>query len=171
MTDTHKICIAEITTTHGVRGQVKLRCFAEDPDLILDPDGLTDSKGRLFKITKLSAHKDQFIASIDGLTDCDEAKKLRGTLLYIDRDRLPPPDEDEVYHIDLIGLSVIADGDDLGAVIAVQNFGAGDLVEIRRGPGLKNIYVPFNADTVINLDETAQVVEMTLPPGLLELYE
>jgi|AntRauTorcE11897_2_1112592.scaffolds.fasta_scaffold00395_9 16S rRNA processing protein RimM len=171
MIDTQKICIAEITTTHGVRGQVKLRSFTEDSQLMLDPDGLTDQKGRLFKISKISAHKDQFIASIDGLNDCDDAKKLRGTLLYIDRDRLPAPDDDEVYHVDLIGLSVMADGESLGPVIAVQNFGAGDLVEIRRGPGLKNIYVPFNADTVINLDGSAGVVEMSLPSGLLELYE
>lgn len=172
MTENSKICIAEIATTHGVRGQVKLRCFAENPELMLHPDGLTDEKARVFKILSAAPHKDQYIASIEGLSDCDAAKKLRGTKLYIDRHHLPAADPDEVYHVDLIGMTVRSRTEgQLGTVITVQNFGAGDLVEIRRGPGLKNIYIPFNPQTVIDVDTAARDIEMELPPGLLELYE
>lgn len=172
MTKESKICIAEIATTHGVRGQVKLRCFADNPELMLDPDGLRDDKGRVFKITTAAPHKDQYIASIEGLSDCDAAKMLRGTKLYIDRDRLPPADPDEIYHVDLIGMTVRTKNEGkLGAVIAVQNFGAGDLIEVRRGPGLKNLYIPFNSDTVVDVDAALRDIEMELPPGLLELYE
>ena len=166
-----KVCIAEIATAHGVKGQARLRCFADNADLLTNPGGLTDAKGNFYKIRNLNRHKDMFIATIDGLTDRDQVEALRGTELFIDRDTLPDIDDDEIYHIDLIGLDVCDQNKgDIGVVMAVQNFGAGDLLEVKR-PDMELVYLPFNPQTVIQVDTNDDTIMLNLPPGLLEMYD
>ena len=143
------ICIAEITGTHGVRGLVKLRCFADDPALLNgDHPVYNEAASRQFIFTKLSPHKQGYLAEIEGLTGCDQAKKLSKTKLYIERDILPKASDDEFYHIDLIGLNVqFENSQDIGIVNAVQDFGAGTLLEIKPEKGA-SFYIPFTLDAV-----------------------
>ena len=133
MTRNDGVVLAEIGAPHGVRGEVRLKVFAEDPDGLrgrtLDlPDG------RALRITHLRALKgDMYVARLDGITDRDAAEALRLRPLSAPRASLPPlEDEDDFYIADLIGLEVRGgDGHRVGTVQAVHDFGAGDLLDVR----------------------------------------
>jgi 16S rRNA processing protein RimM len=108
------------------------------------------------------------VVSLKGVSSRNEAEALTGLDLSIPRDRLPKADDDEFYHADLIGLDAVGkDGAALGTVIAVQNFGAGDLLEIapRRGA---TILVPFTRAAVPEIDIAGKRVVVDPPPGLLD---
>ncbi len=138
-----KILIAKILTAHGVRGFVKLRTFLEDPSDI-EAYMPCDSKGRGYKITLKNPVKGDWVASIDGITDRDDAEKLRGFELFIDRDELPETEDGEIYIEDLVGLTCVDKlGTVLGKIIDFQNFGAGDLIEVQPASGDKTYYLPM----------------------------
>ena len=133
---TERICVAQIGAAHGVRGEVKLRSFTEDPAAFTSYGPLESEDGtRRFEIETLRPAKDHFVARIAGVADRDAAAKLTNLKLYVPRDRLPPvEDDDTFYHSDLIGLDAVTqDGAALGTVKAVLNFGAGDIIEIATG--------------------------------------
>ena len=132
---TERIRVARIGAAHGVRGEVKLWPFTQDPLAVADYGPLeTEDGARRFEIETLRAAKDHLVARIKGVGDRDAAEKLRNTDLFISRDKLPPIDEDDTYyHADLVGMSAITpEGVPLGNVTAIHNFGAGDLIEIDR---------------------------------------
>lgn len=169
MTQDKKICIGEISNVHGVRGQLLVRCFADDPELLLIKDAVTDEKGtRTFNFQGLSPHKKAYLTRLDGLDNREDAEKLKRTRLYIERDQLPELDSDEIYHVDLIGMTVKSDDKIIGKIAAVQNFGASDLLEIQR-EGAKNFYLPYSDETILNVD--GDTVDVAIPGGLLELYD
>ena len=104
------------------------------------------------------------VARIEGVTDRNAAEALRGTELYIERDKLPEPDQDEVYHADIIGMAVLrSDGSDVGEVIAIQNFGAGDLLEVRLTDKKRTEFVPFDDRFVPEIDFDARRVTGGMP--------
>lgn len=139
-----QILIGKILTAHGVRGFVKLRCFLEDPHDIEDYSPIVDAKGRTYKITLKNPVKGDWVACLEGVTDRNVAETLRGVELYIDRDLLPDMEDGEIYIEDLVGLKCInSTGEELGEVIDFQNFGAGDLIEIRPKDGGKSYYLPM----------------------------
>ncbi len=115
--------VGEIGRPHGVRGLVRLRAFTEAPAAIAAYSPLTDETGaKRYAITL----KGGDIAAIEGVADRDAAQRLTGTKLYVDRDRLPPPEDDEFYLTDLIGLAAVTEaGEALGTVRAVEDHGAG----------------------------------------------
>lgn len=166
-----RICVGQILGAHGVRGLVKLASFTEDPEAIASYGDLTDETGsRIFSVTLVGAAKDHFLAKIAGITDRDAAEALKRTELYVDREKLPPPDEDEVYHADLIGLRAeLADGTAVGTVSAMLNFGAGDIIEIALPSGKKPL-LPFDRETVPEIDMAAGRVVIDPPPGLSEEF-
>ena len=142
-----RICVGQIGAAHGVRGEVRLRSFTSDPAAIADYSPLETEDGRVLAIMALRPVKDHFIARLTGIADRDAARALANTKLYVPRERLPETGEaNEFYHADLIGLvAVNRTGDMLGSVIAIHNFGAGDLIEIRpHGDGDTGL-VPFDA--------------------------
>ncbi len=144
MTHTRKILVAKILTAHGVKGFVKLRCFLEDPQDIAHYNPLTDDSGQTYKITLKNPIKGDWVAAIDGVADRTEAEKLRGCELFITRDQLPDLAEGELYLDDLIGLRAVNHlGEIVGEVIATENFGASDLLEIMPLQGAKSFYVPM----------------------------
>jgi len=165
-----RVLVARIGAAHGVRGDVKLWSFTVDPAAIAAYRPLTDASGtRSFEIETMRAAKDCFVARLKGVNDRNAAEALRNVDLYVERELLPTPDEDdEFYHADLIGLAAVhVDGTPLGTVMAVQNFGAGDLLEIQPSMG-DSLYVPFTMAVVPTVDLAGGRVVIDPPPGLLD---
>ena len=163
------VVIAEIGAAHGVRGEVRVKAHTADPLAVADYGPLHDSRGTIFRIKSLRHLKDDMlVVSFEGLTDRTAAEKLNRTKLHVDRSALPPPDEDEFYHADLIGLAVeTTAGEAIGTVVAVANFGADDLLDVRR-PGKPSVYVPFTRAVVPTLDFAAGKAIIEPPEGLLD---
>lgn len=159
-----KICIARIGAAHGVRGEVRLWTFTEDPLAVLHYGPLTTRDGsRTFEVTKAREAKDHLVATIKGVTDRNAAEKLNRLELYIARDRLPEPDDDEYYHADLIGLAAeTTAGEPLGRVLAIHNFGAGDIIEIAPPTG-STLLLPFSNAVVPTVDIKGGRVVIELP--------
>jgi len=164
-----RVCVAAITGAHGVRGLVKVKSFTDDPAAFADYGPLEDNDGRRrFNLAVKSSVKGQFLVEIEGVSDRDAAAALTGTTLWVDRDRLPPPDEDAFYHADLIGLPVVlADGTPLGTVRALYDFGAGDVMEVGR-PGTAPVVLPLTKAAVPVVDIARRRVVVDPPAGLLE---
>jgi 16S rRNA processing protein RimM len=162
----NRICIARIGAAHGVRGEVKLWSFTEDPPAVAPYGPLETQDGtRCFEIEALRAAKDHFVARIAGVNDRDAAENLRNIELYIPRARLPKIEEvDTFYHADLVGLDAVTpDGARVGTVHALHNFGAGDIIEIAPAEGGDPLMLPFNETTVPKIDVAARQV-VVVPP-------
>lgn len=166
----NRICVARIGAAHGVRGEVKLWSFTEDPAAVAQYGPLETQDGtRCFEIEALRAAKDHFVARIAGVNDRDAAEKLRNIELYIPRARLPKIEEaDTYYHADLVGLDAVTpDGARVGTVHALHNFGAGDIIEIAPAGGGDPLMLPFNETTVPKIDVAARQV-VVVPPAETE---
>jgi 16S rRNA processing protein RimM len=153
-----RICVAQIGAAHGIRGEVRLRSFTEEPMAVMAYGPLESEDGtRRFTIEALRPAKDHFVARLAGVADRDAAEKLVNIKLYISRDKLPPIEDDETfYHADLVGLAAVTpDGAPLGTVTAILNFGAGDLVEIKPQGGGEPLMVPFTEAAVPEIDIAA----------------
>src|ERR1700730_3458973 len=148
-----QICIARIGAAHGVRGAVKLWTFTEDPLAVKHYGPLTTKDGaRQFEVTHAREAKDHLVATLKGIATREEAERLNGVELYIARDKLPETDEGEYYHADLIGLAAVTAADaPLGRVIAIHNFGAGDIIEIAPPHGA-TLLLPFTNAVVPSVD-------------------
>jgi 16S rRNA processing protein RimM len=154
-----RICVAQIGAAHGLRGEVRLRSFTENPMAVASYGALESEDGaRRFEIEALRPAKDHFVVRLAGVNDRTAAERLTNLKLYVPRDRLPPPeDADTFYCADLIGLAAVgADGATLGTVTAVHNFGAGDLVEIAPSGGGEPLLVPFTTAAVPAIDMAAR---------------
>jgi 16S rRNA processing protein RimM len=163
------VCVGQIVGVHGVRGLVKLKSFTGDPAAIADYNPLTDPTGtRSFTVELQSAMKDYWLARVHGVNDRTAAESLRGILLHVDRDRLPAPeDEDEFYHADLIGLPVFRpDGSDIGTVVALHDFGGGDMLEVKL-PDRRTAMVPFTKALVPVVDIASGRIVADPPEDLL----
>ena len=166
----NRICVARIGAAHGVRGEVKLWSFTEDPAAVAQYGPLETQDGtRCFEIEALRAAKDHFVARIAGVNDRDAAEKLRNIELYIPRARLPKIEEaDTFYHADLVGLDAVTpEGARVGTVHALHNFGAGDIIEIAPDGGGEPLMLPFNETTVPKIDVAARQV-VVVPPAETE---
>ncbi len=162
------IILGRITGPQGIKGEVKLQSFTADPLDIASYGPLDASNGLRLTIKSVKPYKNTLLARIDGVDDRNGAEALRGVELMIDRDRLPEAGEDEIYHADLIGLSAHdTTGNLLGTVVAVMDFGAGELLELKPAEG-KTILVPFNVDTVPDIDLDAGRLTIDPPEGLLD---
>jgi 16S rRNA processing protein RimM len=152
-----RVCVGQIGAPHGVRGEVRLRSFTTEPDAITEYGPLETEDGRILEIRSLRPAKDHFVAAVSGIRDRDAAEKLANLKLYVPRERLPQLVEaDEFYHADLIGLAVVNKaGEQLGTVLAVHNFGAGDLIEVRLATGGKTEMIAFNESNVPSVDIAA----------------
>ncbi|MGJ5177837.1 ribosome maturation factor RimM [Bradyrhizobium oligotrophicum] len=158
------ICVARIGAAHGVRGEVRLWTFTEDPLAVLQYGPLTTKDAsRAFEVAKAREAKDHLVASFKGVTDRNAAERLNGLELYVPRDRLPETDDDEYYHADLIGLAAeTSAGAPLGRVLAIHNFGAGDIIEIAPPSG-STLLLPFTNAVVPTVDLAGGRVIIELP--------
>ena len=165
-----RIRVARIGAAHGVRGEVKLWSFTEDP-LAVAQYGLleTEDGSRRFEIESVRSAKDhQLVARLKGIGDRAAAETLRNLELYIPRARLPKIKEaDTFYHADLVGLSATTpDGKELGTVSAVHNFGASDVIEIKPAAGGEPLLLPFTEAIVPTVDLKARRI-VVVPPEVV----
>jgi 16S rRNA processing protein RimM len=149
-----RICVARVGAAHGVRGEVRLWSFTAEPAAVADYGPFETADGRLIEIEALRPAKDFFVARLKGVADRDAAERLRNAELFVPRARLPAPDDaEEFYHADLIGLDVVdGGGTPLGTVVAMHNFGAGDVIELRPADRRDTVMLPFTHDAVPEID-------------------
>jgi 16S rRNA processing protein RimM len=169
--DPNLVLMGRIGAAHGIKGEVRITSFTEDPADIAAYGPLATSRpGFEATITHARLAKTVVIARIKGIEDRAAAEKLNGVDLFVPRERLPPPGEDEFYHADLIGLEARnADGRILGRVASIPNYGAGDLIEIDSAEDGLLIF-PFTRQVVpeIHLTRGYLVVH---PPAEVEADE
>lgn len=169
MSGRNRLCVGIIAGSHGVRGLVRVKSFTAVPDDLAFYRPITDADGgRRFDLEIVGEVRGLLLARIAGIGDRDAADRLRGTELYIERDILPPVEEEgEYYHADLIGLAAVgADGSVLGKVQAVHDFGAGSMIEIALVTG-GDIVLPFTGETFPEVDlEGGRLV--TVPPRVID---
>ncbi|MBR2033733.1 MAG: 16S rRNA processing protein RimM [Alphaproteobacteria bacterium] len=163
MTTAAKICLGAIVGVHGIRGEVKVKSFTEDEKNLTAYGPLSDEAGnRKFELKIVGHSKELLRVKVKGIDDRNTASALVGTGLYVERTKLPATEEEEFYHTDLIGLMAIsANGEKVGTVNALYNFGAGDLIEIRTNDNHLEM-LPFTKEFVpdVNLKEGHIIVEM-----------
>jgi 16S rRNA processing protein RimM len=152
------ILIGRITGAHGIRGAVKIRSLAANPADIATYGPLQTPSGSTVEILRMKLANDEFIADLKDVKDRNAAEALKGTDLFISRDALPKPEAGEFYLHDLVGKQVQVEGKILGAVTSIENYGAGDLMELDNGD-----LIP-----VVFITETTEAISVTLPPAYLD---
>lgn len=159
-----RVCVAQIGAAHGLRGGVHLRSFTEHPAAFAQYGALeTEDGSRKLEIESVRPSKDGFTVRFIGVTKREAAETLRSAKLYVDRARLPAPEKNEFYHADLIGLEALTpSGEALGEVVAVHNFGAGDILELRLASGAAAMFA-FDEKTVPQVDVAARRL-VIVPP-------
>ena len=160
-----RILLGRIVGAHGIRGEVVIHTYTAAPEDIGAYGPLSDANGtRSFEIESARVTAKGVVARLAGVGDRNAAEALKGVELYVDRDRLPAAAEGEFYHADLVGLTAVdAEGKRIGEILAVQNYGAGDLLEIRLAGSGKTELVPFTDAFVPDVDVKAKVVVVVLP--------
>jgi 16S rRNA processing protein RimM len=159
-----QICVARIGAAHGVRGAVKLWTFTQDPLAVKAYGPLRTKDGvRQFEVTQARQAKDHLVATFKGVTTREEAERINGIELYVAREQLPDTGNGEYYHADLIGLAAVTASDaPLGRVVAIHNFGAGDIIEIAPPTGA-TMLLPFTNAVVPTVDLAGGRVVIELP--------
>jgi 16S rRNA processing protein RimM len=159
------ICIGAIAGAFGVGGEVRLKSFCSEPTDIASYGALTTGDGsRTFRIELTRPVSGGLGARIAGVTTREQAEALRGTSLFVPRSRLPKLPDDEFYHADLIGLTVLDTGGQiLGKVSAIHNHGAGDIIEISPTGHKSALLLPFTKTIVPNVDLAGRRLIVDLP--------
>lgn len=162
---TDLICVGAIAGAFGVAGEVRLKSFCSTPTDIATYGPLLSEDGkRTFQVTLTRPVAGGLGARIAGIEGKDAADALRGTSLFVARDKLPSLPEDEFYHADLIGLSAFDTGGELvGKVTAMHNHGAGDIIEISPIRHKSALLLPFTKAIVPNVDLSAGRIVVDLP--------
>ncbi|MHA1164255.1 MAG: ribosome maturation factor RimM [Alphaproteobacteria bacterium] len=166
-----RVCLGRAIGGRGLKGEVRIKTFTQDPMAIASYGTLQNEAGtRQFEISNVQAAKDGVVARLKGVSTREDAEALKGVEFYVDRAALPEvEDESTIYYADLIGLVAIDDnGSALGQVVSVQNFGAGDLLEVRPCTGGATVLVPFTQEIVPDIDREAGWLLMLAPEGIFE---
>jgi 16S rRNA processing protein RimM len=163
--ESKRVLLGRISAAHGIRGEVLIKSFTEVSENIGTYGPLSDEQcTRVFEIVSARPTPKGVVARLKGITDRNAAEALRGTALYVERGKLPAAAEGEFYHADLIGLAAIdREGKTVGKIVAVHDFGAGDLIEIRLAGSNKTELVPFTDDAVPEVDIAARRAVVVLP--------
>ena len=163
------VLLGVVIGVRGLKGDLRIKSFTADPEDLGAYGPLWDEAGEIsYRLRVTGELKGHLIARIKGISNRIAAEKLKGLKLHISRSALPDPEEDEFYHSDLIGLqAVTTSGEVLGTVSAVEDFGAGDVLEVAGGP-YKGLVVPFTKEVVPEVDLEIGTVTVDPPDGLLE---
>jgi 16S rRNA processing protein RimM len=159
-----RVLVGAVIGAHGIKGEAKVKTFTADPRAFGAYGPVATATGRVLRIVSLRPLKDaDVIVTFAGVSDRTSAENLKGAELYVPRSALPVPENGEFYHADLVGLSVEDDsGAEIGKVRGVQNFGAGDLIEIEDADGDLR-FVPFTVDAVPVVDIAAKKMVVRPP--------
>jgi 16S rRNA processing protein RimM len=155
---------------HGVRGEVRVKSYTDDPKSLAAYGELTDVAGaQRFKIAALRPLKDDMVVvRLYGVADRDAAAALNGSELFARRENMPPPEGDEFYHADLVGLRAeTAAGEEIGRVLALSNYGAGDILEVAPKGGGETLLFPFTKAVAPEVDVAGGRV-VIVPPREVE---
>ncbi|HYG28367.1 MAG TPA: ribosome maturation factor RimM [Caulobacteraceae bacterium] len=166
MADARLIEVGRVAGAFGVRGEVRITAYTEDPLALVRYKRLQRQDGSHgLTILQARAEKGSIVGRAEEIATKEEADALRGLRLYVPREALPEPDEDEFYLADLIGMAVqhIETGAPLGRVKSVQNFGAGDILEIAPEAGGATWYLPFTREAAPEVDVAAGIVRANPP--------
>ena len=155
-TSDRRIALAAVAGAHGVKGELRLKLFSDSAESLAAHEKLyvggTERRLLAIRDGKMA------VARFEGISDRSAAEALRGSLVEVEREALPALEDGEYYHADLIGLNVAdAAGISLGTVVAVDNYGAGDLLEIERDGGKRSL-IPFSPG-IADLDDNRIVVD------------
>ncbi|RJF88484.1 ribosome maturation factor RimM [Oleomonas cavernae] len=166
------VCIGAIAAAHGIRGEVKVKSFTAEPVDVGAYGPVTTDRGQVLTLKVLREQGKAVIARIDGVGDRNAAEALRGLKLFVARAALPAPvGEDEFYHADLLGLAVEDEaGDKLGRVLSIQDFGAGDMIEVALAAG-GSAFLAFTRQAVPVVDVKNGRVIVAPPEGWLDQGE
>jgi 16S rRNA processing protein RimM len=165
-----RVLVGVVGAPHGVRGGVRVKSYTEDP-LDLGSYGPVETEdGRRLDVERVRPAKEVVVARFRGVDDREAAEALKNKKLYVAREKLPPPDdEDEFYHADLVGLPVTTpDGTELGTITAVPDFGAGPLLEIKPAKGGPTVLLAFTKANVPEVDLAARKVIAVPPAGTFD---
>jgi 16S rRNA processing protein RimM len=168
---TDRVCVARIGAAHGLRGEVRLQVFTQDPDAILKFGEMESGDGtKKFRVASLRPAKGHFVAKLDGVNDRNASELLTNIELFVSRDKLPKIEDDgEFYHADLIGLRVEdKTGKNYGVVIAVRNYGASDLLEVGEPQSKSGTLIPFIDQFVPEVDVEGGRVVIEPAAGLFD---
>lgn len=160
-----RVLLGHIAGAHGIRGAVLVRSYTAEPEAIAGYGPLESEAGDAhFELAVEGTTTKGLICRIDGVTDRTRAEALKGVALYLPRERLPPPEDGAYYYVDLVGLSVATEsGAALGTVVAVQNYGAGDILEVRPAGGKQTVLYPMIEAVVRRVDLDGGIIVLAPP--------
>ncbi len=161
-----RVCIGQIVGVHGIKGMVKIKPHLVDANMLHTLKPITDKTGtRTFDILIKGKNNDLLLCRIKGIDDRTTAETLKGCELFVPRTGLPAESENEFYYCDLIGLTVLQNGQPFGVVSAVNNYGAGDILDIQKlnGECISLVFITRNFPKV---DLQQGIIEVVLPHGL-----
>tara|TARA_B100001179_G_C18450206_1_gene342714 strand:+ start:101 stop:604 length:504 start_codon:yes stop_codon:yes gene_type:complete len=161
------IVLGVISGAHGIRGEVKLRSFTEPPEAILSYPSLRGADGKAYALRQKGSAKNQLICTVEGITSRNDAELLKNKELGVNRSELPPAADDEFYLEDFSGLDVVLeDGTPYGTVVGMHNYGAGDILEIRKTDADDTELISFTHANVPEIDMTKRRLTL-IPPEIL----
>jgi len=158
------VLLGVVIGAQGLKGEVKVKTFTERPEKLGAYGPLHTRDGRRFTVTSVRDGKGSSIVALEGVTSRNAAESLKGVELYVARSALPPVAAHEFYHADLLGLHAEdTEGRGIGKVIAIHNFGAGDVIEIERDDGQGTVLMPFTAEIVPTIDIAEHRIVIAAP--------
>jgi len=165
------ILLAVIGAAHGIKGEVRVKSFTGDPLAFADYGKLHDAEGRKYQVINARLARTVVITRFKSIDTREKAEALAGVELFVDRSVLPPPeDEDEFYMSDLVGLIAVSpEGEKLGTVREIQDFGAGDIVEIKLDEGPVELF-PFTREIFPKVDIAGGTIVL-VPPDVISERE
>ena len=153
----HRIALAAVAGAHGIKGELRLKLFSNSVESLAAQQKLYIG-GAERRLLAIRDGGKTAVARFEGVADRSAAEALRGSLVEIDRTALPPLEEDEYYHVDLIGLPAMdRDGNEVGTIVAVENYGAGDLLDIELRDGRRSL-IPFKSG-IADLEDRRIVID------------
>lgn len=163
-----QICLGVIVGSKGLRGEIRIKSYTEDPQDVAAYGPVVTSDGRTLTLAVTGSGAGVTIAKVDGVNDRTAADALKGLEFFVDRSALPPPGADTLYQADLIGLQAErTDGESLGAVTAFHNYGAGDVMEVKSADG-EEVLIPFTEAAIAEVDMAGRRILVTPLPGLFD---